>query len=271
MRLMTDDIVDLDAFKMSLEEYFSEMGFGVKPEDVIVFKDPVVEDWEDQFSDDEDEDLELISFQNNGDVFFSGRVIEFTPKPKKTRRDDYDYSYRPPLPQSDKTWDPIPSPPPSPVVFENPKDIEYPPTPTTPRPPPYRETFDNFITNGLVGENGRIKGKIPTPYNYLLSIKVGEAIRLRVTKLKNGGFTIVGRPIRPRLLKPKATKPKTHVKSQICRHGKDCPYRKQGKCKFAHTLKEWQPKECSCDDLNCKKFHPHRERKIEYYKRMHKK
>ena len=276
IKLPIDDIVDLDSFKLSLENYFSDTGFGVKPEDVIIFEDTTFDDWEDAF-DEDDEEFELIAFQDNGDTFNGGAIIDMThKKPKRVQVDHFDYSYRPFLPQSNKTWEKVPSPPPSPVMFRDDEDIQYPPSPMTSPPPPYCETFDNFITNGMIGKNGKITGKIPTPYNYVFSIKVKQAFTLRFQKLKNGGFTIVGKPVeeqetRPRLLKPKATKPASNLKTEICRHGKGCHFREKGICKFAHTLKEWNPKTCNCDISTCDKFHPHREKKIEYYKRRHKK
>jgi hypothetical protein len=279
IRLMIDDIVDLDKFKASLEIYFSETGFGVKPEDIIVFEDTTMDDWEDVFEDAEDEDdFELIAFQNNGSTFDGGTIIDMShQKPKHIKSDHFDYNHRPFLPQSNKTWDSIVTPPPSPVVFESDSGPEYPPSPETPPPPPYRESFDNFITNGVVGKNGRITGKIPTPYNYVFSIKVKQAFTLRYEKLKGGGFTIVGRPTdrpeRPRLLKPTPLRPKptSNIKSQICTHGKTCHFKEKGTCKFAHTLKEWNPRTCACESTTCEKYHPHREKKIEYYRRRHKK
>ena len=276
IKLPKDDIVDLDSFKLSLENYFSETGFGVKPEDVIVFEDTIFDDWEDAFEDEEEEeDIELIAFQDNGDIFNSSTIINVDHKRvKPVKIDHFDYSFRPYLPQSNKTWEKVMTPPPSPVMFEDDDKIHYPKTPTSPPPPPYCEKFENFITNGLVGENGKIKGKIPTPYNYVFSIKVKQAFTLRFKKLKDGGFKIVGEPVeetRPRLLKPKAIKPASNYKTQICKHGKNCHFREKGICKFAHTLKEWNPITCECDKSTCDKFHPHREKKIEYYRRRHKK
>jgi hypothetical protein len=274
IKLPVDDIIDLDNFKLSLETYFSETGFGVKPEDVIIFEDTTAEDWEDVF-DENDDEFELIAFEDNGNTFSGGTIINMDhKKPKRVIKDTFDYSYRPYLPKSNKTWESITTPPPSPVMFEDDDNIHYPTTPTPSPPPPYRESFENFITNGTIGENGKIRGKTPTPYNYVFSIKVKQAFTLRYEKLKGGGFKIIGQPNeehRPRLLKPKAIKPVSNYKTQICKHGKSCHFREKGICKFAHTLKEWNPITCKCDTTTCDKYHPHRERKIEYYRRRHNK
>ena len=286
--IYTKDIDDLQEFKFSLDSSFKETGIPVLPDQIIQFIDED-EDILDSWDESDDDDFELCAFDSEPCVYttsshnaHSGKVITLKQsKPKKINKDTFDYSFRPILPVSDKTWDveSINIPPPSPVEFKDNEDIVYPPTPPLPEEPFKNETFDNFITNGQIKENGKFKGVMPTPINLVFSIKVQQALDLKITKLENGGFHIVAKPKihRPRLLNPEMmskSKPKRfNPKSQICKHGSNCKFKAQGRCIFAHRLSEWEPQVClltSCENLtSCRFYHPKLETKKEYYKRRH--
>ena len=288
IRIDVNDVCDLAEFKFSLDSAFTDLGINITPDQIIDFFDPeddVVDSW-DELSDDDD-DFELSAFGAEPCAYLiqtqtlhSGKVITLKgDKPKRVIKDDYDYHFRPILPQSDKTWEPLETPPPSPLDFDDTDDIVYPPTPPLPEEPFKNERFENFITNGQLRQDGRFKGVIPTPYNLVFSIKVQQALDLQITELKDGGFTIVAKPmksVRPRLLstdmmRHKPTPRSFQPKSQICKHGSSCKFLARGTCRFAHRLKEWQPHECTkCEKSSmCDLFHPEFETKKSYYKRRH--
>ena len=262
------DIFDITSFQEDLVSAFKYECIEIEPQEIINIInldvcDPVRDSWE------EIED----------DVFFMGdgtKQLNCSPSeklPSFTDRIIYDpykgsgRRFSTPTKQWDKQERPK-----TPLLFENPEDILYPESPKQPNPPPYKETFEHFITNGLLGENGKFKGKIPTPLQYFISIKIKEAIKLYKKSIKNDLTCIVA---------TKKSKPTQLKKHFICKHGSECKHHKQGHCIFAHSFEEWCPTACQhgehCWNFgvqsgfknNCKWWHKGEESKIDYYRRTH--
>ena len=270
IRISADDIFDVTSFTEDLIETFEKLSLCVNPQDIIQIDDPISgeplpDSWD---SDEDDEELWAIG---NGTQQLNCKPSNQGPNRLPRILYDPKIGSGRILPISNKQWEPIERPQ-TPLEFQD-HDIEYPPSPTTPPPPPYRESFDNFITNGSLKENGRFMGKIPIPLQFLISIKVKEAIRMYQRSLKTHGFETIHK-------KPKKRVMKKHI---ICKHGSACVHHNRpGGCIFAHSLDEWCPIACRHGDHcwhfgkqsgfknTCRHFHPEAETKAQYYKRQKK-
>ncbi len=261
------DIFDVTSFQEDLVEAFKRECLNIDPQEVIDIInldecEPVQDNWED--IDDEEDIFCLGNGTKQLNCKPSTKLPSFT---EKILYDPYKGSGRLISPTT-KTWT-TQERPKTPLTFEDPEDISYPPTPTTPEPPAYKESFENFITNGTLREDGRFKGVLPIPIQRLFSIKVGEAIHLQMKRLKEGGFEIA--------IKPKT--PPVDKKHHICKHGSSCKHHLHGHCIYAHSIDEWTPGVCQHGEHcwrwgkasgfknTCKWWHSEDETKIDYYRR----
>jgi len=277
IRINSEDIFDVISFKEDLVETFDKLSLCVDPLEIVQIDDPitgepVLDSWEDE------SDEELTVFENEcfGTITISNGNLRkpYTGLPVFQNRIIYDPEQGSGrvLPVSTKTWKDVDRPK-TPVIFEDPDDIQYPPSPTTPSPPPYKESFDNFITNGQVfKEDGKFMGKIPIPLQFIISIKLKEALKIYKNSLTNEFKTFTK--------KKKTSSPKKHI---ICKFGSSCKHHaSQSGCVFAHSLDEWCPIVCRHGDNcwnfgpnsknknTCYHFHPKSETKVQYYKRQQK-
>ena len=277
IRVNSEDIFDVTSFIEDLVQTFDKLSLCVDPLEIIQIDEPISgEPVPDSWEDESDDELTIIDNECFGNITIGDGThrTPYTDLPVFQHRILYDPEQGSGrlLPVSTKTWDDVDRPK-TPVKFEDPDDIHYPPSPTTPPPPPYKESFDNFITNGQVfKENGKFMGKLPIPLQFIISIKVKEAIRIYKRSLSRDGFQT--------FTKKKASSPKKHI---ICKFGSACKHHASPSgCVFAHSLDEWCPIVCrhgencwkfgknSGNKNTCYHFHPEGETKVQYYKRQQK-
>ena len=264
------DIFDITSFQEDLISTFKNECLGIEPDEIIDIInldqcEPVQENWEDLIDDDVwavGNGTRQLNCQENDKLPSFSQKIYYDPYKGSGRR----------FSTPTKSWDKQERPT-TPLSFEDPSDISYPTTPTPTTPPPYKETFENFITNGILREDGKFMGKIPIPLQYFISIKVKEAFRVYLRTTKDGFKPVTT---------PKKSKPTQLKKHFICKHGSGCKHHNQGHCIFAHSIEEWCPTACQhaghCWNFgvqsgfknNCKWWHKGEESKIDYYRRTHK-
>lgn len=58
---------------------------------------------------------------------------------------------------------------------------------------------------------------------------------------------------------------RTNYRTRGCKYVEYCA---NSDCTYAHSLEELQPRECGCEDVNCYRYHPHREDKGEFLLRI---